>query len=187
MSIGTLSITAALTRSIKRLVFSGDPVWFRKLVTVTLTGSVSTPANLVFLVYRGSTLVALVDGFTGPDAAAVGSLDTNTAEIETVMDGADEGEIRQFMCYVYDSDPTSLELLGMGTMDILATRDYSATAPIPPISASTVFIGSFAFYNGKTYIRSSSDGLYYEFAAYGTGTGATEALSTVGITIPGSP
>jgi hypothetical protein len=187
MSVGTSIAAAALTRSIKRLVITGDPIWFRKLVTITLTGSVSTPANLVFLVYRGATLVALVDGFTGPDAAATGSLDTNTAEIEDAMDGADKGEIRQFSVYVYDSDPTSLELLGMGTMDIYATRDYSATAPIPPLSDTTVFIGSFAFYNGKTYIRSSTDGLYYEFAAAGSGSTATEALSTTGITIPGSP
>jgi hypothetical protein len=184
MSVGTSSITATLSKSIKRLVVTGDPVWYRQLVGVTLAGSAATPANVVMLVYRQATLVGLVNGF---NASWLGSLDTNTAEIGTALTGLAEGALRQFDIYAYDTDPTSLELLGMGTMDIQATRDYSATAPIPPLSVSTLFIGSFAFYDGKTYLRSATDGLYYEFAAERSGTEVTESLQTVGITIPGSP
>lgn len=184
MSVGTSAITATITKNIKRLVVTGDPVWYRQLVSVTLSGTTATPAGIVFLVYRRSTLVALINGF---NASYIGSLDTNTAEIGTALTGTNEGALREFDVYAYDTDPTSLELLGMGTLDILATRDYSDVAPIPPLSDTTLFIGSFAFYNGKTYIRSSTDNLYYEFAAARSGDEVTESLGTVGITIPGSP
>ena len=189
MSVGTSSIIATLSKSIKRLVVTGDPVWYRQLVGVTLAGCTATPANVVMLVYRQNTLVGLVNGFGAIEGSTscLGSLDTNTAEIGTALTGLAEGALRQFDIYAYDTDPTSLELLGMGTMDIQATRDYSAVVPIPPLSSTTLFIGSFAFYDGKTYIRSSADNLYYEFAAARSGDEVTESLSTVGITIPGSP
>ena len=184
MSIGTSAVTADISAAIKRVSVSGGPVWYRQLVSVTLSGTAATPANIVFLVYRGITLVALVDGF---NASYLGLMDTNTSEIGTVLTGSPEGAVNEFTVYAYNSDPTSLELLGFGTMDILTTRDYATPSPIPPISSTTLFIGCFAFYNGKTYIRSSTDNLYYEFAAARSGDEVTESLGTVGITIPGSP
>ena len=184
MSVGTAAIAAAVTLNTKTLVFSGDVAWLRKLVSLTLSGHSGSPANYVVLVYRGSTLVALAQTPT----AAVFSLDTNTAEMEDYFpDTLSIGEIREFQVYLYNADPTSLEMLGSGVLEVRAIRDYSATAVIPPLSATTVFIGSFAFYNGKTYLRSVTDDLYYEFAAYGAGSAASDALSTTGITIPGSP
>ncbi|MEI7879855.1 MAG: hypothetical protein WCI95_03160 [bacterium] len=188
MSVGTSVVAAVITPEIKRVVVSGGPVWYRQLVTATLSGFGShAPANIVLLVYRINTLVAIAQAPVDNGATCAFSLDTNTAEVGAALSGAAEGGSREFNVYVYDADPTSLELLGMGTMDIQATRDYSAVAPIPPLSSTTLFIGSFAFYDGKTYIRSSTDGLYYEFAAARSGDEVTESLSTVGITIPGSP
>lgn len=188
MSVGTSAVAAVITLEIKRVAVSGGPVWYRQLVTATLSGFGShTPANIVLFIYRLDTLVAIAQAPVDNGATCAFSLDTNTAEIGTALTGASEGGAREFSVYVYDTDPTSLDLLGMGTMDILATRDYSAVAPIPPLSSSTLFIGSFAFYQGKTYIRSSTDGLYYEFAAEQSGSEVTESLQTTGITIPGSP
>jgi hypothetical protein len=184
MSVGAAAVTATPTYDTKKLVFSGSTVWFRNLVTLTLASPPVSVANCVFLVYRGSTLVALAQTPT----VAVFSLDTNTAEMEDFFpDTLSIGEIREFQVYLYNADPTSLEMLGSGVLEVRAIRDYSATAPIPPLSSTTVFIGSFAFYNGKTYLRSVTDNLYYEFAAYGAGSAASDALSTTGITIPGSP
>ena len=184
MSVGTAAVAVAVTLGTKKLVFSGAQVWFRNLVTLTLSGYSGSPANYVFLVYRGSTLVALAQTPTG----AVFSLDTNTAEMEDFFpDTVATGEIREFDVYLYNADPTSLEMLGSGIMEVSAIRDYAAVAPIPPLSDTTRFIGSFAFYNGKTYLRSVTDGLYYEFTAYGAGQGVSEVTDTTGITIPGAP
>jgi len=185
MSVGTASIAAAIDRDLRKITFTGEQVWFRKLVSVVTTGySGSTPANMVLFVYKGSTLVALAQS---PTAPCTFSLDTNTAEMEAFMELAAEGASREFDVFIYDAESTSLELLGKGILEVLGTRDYGAVAPIPPLSTSTVFIGSFAFYNGKTYLRSVTDSLYYEFAAYGTGQGVSEVTGTVGITIPGAP
>ena len=189
MSVGSADVTVTPTYDTKKLVFSGDTVWFRNLITLTVataTGAPGSLANCVFLVYRGSTLVALAQTPTG----AVFSLDTNTAEMEDYFpDTVDIGSPRDFQVYFYNTDPTSLELLGKGILEVLGTRDYGTVliAPIPPLSASTVFIGSFAFYNGKTYLRSVTDSLYYQFAAYGEGAGVSNVIDTTGITIPGSP
>lgn len=185
MSVGAASITAAIDRNTRKIAFAGDIVWFRKLVSVVTTGySGATPANMVLLVYRGTTLVALAQS---PSVPCTFSLDTNTSEMEDVMELAYEGGDRDFDVFIYDAESTSQELLGSGKLKVYGNRDYSATSPIPPLSATTIFIGSFAFYNGKTYQRSVTDNLYYESALYGTGTSVTEALSPVGITIPGAP
>lgn len=188
MSVGTSTSTLAVTLTSRTMRVTGGPVWFRNLVTLTASGFGSHNANnLILLVYRGGTLVAYSDDFSGPNTGATGTLDTNTSEMEDVFDGVTEGATREFDVFLYDSDPSSLELLASGVLKVRATRDYAASTPVPPISGTTYFFGSFAFYQGKTYIRSSTDGLYYEFAAYGTGSQVTESLQTTGITIPGSP
>jgi len=185
MSVGAASITAAIDRNTRKIAIAGDIVWFRKLVSVVTSGySGSTPANMVLFIYRGSTLVALA---STPSAPCTFSLDTNTAEMEAVMELANEGGEREFDAFIYDTDITSQELLGAGKLKVYGTRDYSATVPIPPLSDTTQFIGSFAFYNGKTYLRSVTDGLYYQFAAYGAGQGVSDVVDTTGITIPGAP
>jgi hypothetical protein len=184
MSVGAAAVTAILTTGAKRLTFSGESAWFRNLLTLTLSGHSGSPANYVFLVYRGSTLVALAQTPTG----AVFSLDTNTAEMEDFFpNNLGIGEPREFQVYLYNADPTSLELLGLGILTVHAVRDYAETAPIPPLSATTVFIGSFAFYNGKTYLRDTNTGKYHEFAAYSIGGTVTDALESEGIEIPGAP
>lgn len=172
-------------KSDRSLSFSGNPVLFGDVAALTISGTTATPANLVLLVYQGATLVQRVITFSGPDGAVLGDLDTATAEIQTVFTGVTLGAFRQFDAYLYDS--SGPDLLADGKINLTASRDMGSTSPIPPLSSSTVFIGSFAFYNGKTYLRSSADGLYYEFAAAGTGDTVTESLETVGITIPGSP
>jgi hypothetical protein len=139
------------------------------------------------MVYRGSTLVAYCDNFAGSDSSCSGTLDLNTSEMEDVMDGVAAGAVREFDLFLYDSDPTSLDLLGLGVLDVQAVRDYAATVPVPPISGTTVFIGSFAFYDGKTYIRDMTTGLYHEFRAATVNGSVTEALDSAGITIPGAP
>lgn len=186
MSVGTSSLTAAVTAATKRMIVSGGPAWFRQLVTLTVTG-LGNPANFILMAYRGSTLVALCQSFAGPDDAAVGTLDTNTTELEDAIDDADVSANTVFGLDVFLYDSVTTEFLGAGTLELLVTRDYGATSPVSPIADTTVFAGSFAIYNGKTYLRSATDGLYYEFAAYGTGASATESLETTGITIPGAP
>lgn len=185
MSVGASSLNMTVIPAQKAITTSGGPVWFRQLVSLTITGTTATPGNMVMLVYRGSTLVASCVSFSGPDGAVIGDLDTNTAEMEAVFDGVSSGATRQFGLYLYDS--STGDLLGNTELSVLSSREYGAVSPIPPISDTTVFIGSFAFYNGKTYIRSATDGLYYEFLAAGSGSEVTEAISTTGITIPGSP
>lgn len=188
MSVGTSTLSVVVTESSKTMVVTSGPVWFRNLVTVTLSGFGSHSAgNLILLVYRGSTLVAYCDAFSGPNTGATGSLDTNTSEMEDCFEDADIGEIVEFDLFVYDTDPTSLDMLASGILKVRGTRDYAESSPIAPISDTTVFIGSFAFYDGKTYVRSASDGLYYEFAAYGSGAQVTDSLGTTGIEIPGAP
>jgi hypothetical protein len=188
MSVGTAAIAAAVTLNTRNIVISGDLAWFRKLVTLTVSGVTGhTAANLVAFLYRNATLVALASSPTDSGGGVcVFSLDLNTAELEDFMD-VESGEPRDFDLFIYDSEATSLELLGQCRFEVLGNRDYAAVSPIPPLSSTTVFIGSFAFYNGKTYLRSSTDGLYYEFAAYGAGQTVSDALSTTGITIPGAP
>ena len=185
MSVGTAAIAATVNLNAKTLVFSGDTTWFRKLVAVTLSGHSGSPANYVLLVYRGTTSVAIAQTPT----VNTFSLDLNTTEMAAFFPAATIplGAELEFDVFLYNADGTSLELLGAGVMRILQTKDYSTTVPVSPISATTLFIGSFAFYNGKTYERSVTDGLYYETALYGTGSGVTEAISPVGITIPGAP
>ena len=185
MSIGTSSLNITVNGPYKSMALSGGPIWFRNLVSMTISGTTATPANMVMMVYRGSEIVALAQAFTGPDGAVIGDFDTNTSEMEVVFDGISLGACREFDIFLYDSSIP--ELLAVGTFDVWASRDYAGTSPIPPISSTTLFIGSFAFYNGKTYIRSIEDGLYYEFSANGSGGTVTETLNTTGITIPGSP
>ena len=186
MSIGTASINVVIDRNKRSVSISGDQVWFGKLVTVVLTGFVpSNPANIAMLVYRGDNLVATSQNFAGPDSGAAGTLDANTTELQEVLEAASDGSIREFSVYFYDT--SSAELLASGKMDILAIRDYGATSPVTPISDETVFIGSFAFYNGLTYVRSIDDGLYYEFKLSGSGNTTTPFTGTTGITIPGAP
>ena len=189
MSIGTATKMFTVSQSDKKIVITGSPVWFRNLVTVSLTGhSGHTPENLVLLAYRHGELVALCDDFTGSDSLATGTLDLNTSELEAYFDGAQVGAIREVELYLYDADETSLDMLGEGKLKVYATRDYTdyVTPPVPPISATTLFIGSFAFYDGKTYLRNKDTGKYHEFVAAGA-TNATEAINNEGIDIPGSP
>ena len=186
MSVGAAAITATPTYDTKKLVFSGSTVWCRNLVTLTLANPPVSVANCVFLVYRGSTLVALAQTPTG----AVFSLDTNTTELVAFFPATVEiGTPLEFHVYLYNADPTSLELLGAGTLEVLAASTYSdvGDSPVSELNDTTVFIGSFAFYNGKTYLRSVTDSKYYEFYAYGAGSQATEGLETAGIDIPGAP
>ena len=163
----------------------GSHILFRDVAALTIAGTTATPANMVLMVYRGSTLVQNVISFSGPNGAVVGNLDTATAEIEDVFTDVSLGAIRQFDVFLYDS--VTPDLLAAGKINLVASREMGAVTPIPPLSETTMFIGSFAFYQGKTYIRSSTDGLYYEFAAERSGTEVTESLDTTGITIPGSP
>lgn len=188
MSVGTSTLTLTATQASKLMVTTGGPSWFRNLVTMTLTGHTGhTPGNLLLLVYRGDTLVAYSEDFAGSNSSCSGTLDLNTSEMEDVFDGVTPGGIREFDLYLYDSDPTSLDLVAMGAMDVRSVRDYAVTAPVAPISDTTVFIGSFAFYTGKTYIRDMTTGLYHEFRAATINGSVTEALDSVGITIPGAP
>lgn len=177
--------TSVSVKADRTLIVSGNPILFRDVAALTISGTTATPANMVMMVYRGSTLVQNVVTFAGPDGAVLGDLDTATAEIEAVLTGVELGAVRQFDVFLYDSSVP--DLLASGKLDLAASRDMGSTSPIPPLSSTTLFIGSFAFYNGKTYLRSSEDGLYYEFAANGTGGAVTESLGTTGITIPGSP
>ncbi len=186
MSFGTSSLTAAVKPCVKLLGITGGPAWFRNLVTLTLTGfAPSIPANLVLMAYRGEALVALAQAFTGPDTGATGTLDLNTSEMEAVFEGTPYGAVKEFDLFLYDSSVP--DLLAFGTLDVSATRDYQGTAPLPPISSTTLFIGCFAFYAGATYIRSKDDGLYYLFQGAGSGRNVVEELGITGITIPGAP
>lgn len=179
------AISIAVNGSARIMAISGDPAWFRKTLSLTISGTTATPANMIVMMYQRNTLVALGESFSGPNGAVIGDLETNTTELEAFFKDVQLGAAREFDLYLYDSSVP--DLLASGSVYILATKDYSAATPIPPISSTTQFIGCFAFYNGATYIRSTADGLYYLFQADGSGDTVTESLETTGITIPGSP
>jgi hypothetical protein len=161
------------------------PAYARELVTVYLTGfDGSIPANLVVMAYQGSTLCAIAQNFSGSSVAEA-DMDLNTAEMESAIGDRITGGISEFDLYVYDSSVPVM--LASGILEVRATRDLGTAPPVTPISSTTQFIGSFAFYNGLTYVRSSTDGLYYEFDLSGSGETATPSTGTVGITIPGAP
>lgn len=185
MSIGASDITLAITRSIRRMNVTTGPAWARELATVYITGfSGSIPANLVALVYHGDILCAIAQNFSGSPVAEAG-MDLNTEEMVTAMSRREDGGISEFNIYVYDSSVPVM--LASGILDVQATRDFGTAPPVTPISDTTQFIGSFAFYNGLTYVRSSTDGLYYEFDLSGSGETTTPSTGTIGITIPGAP
>lgn len=187
MSVGTSTKTLTATASSKKIAATGTPVWFRNLVTLTLTGFGShNPSNLVLLAYRGSTLVALCEDFAG-SPTATGTMDLNTTELETVMDSVWTQGARDLAIFLFNSDETSLEMVANGTLRVYKQADYSETVPVSPISGTTVFIGNLAIYNGKTYLRDTGTGLYHEFAAATMQGSVTETLDSEGITIPGAP
>ena len=179
--IGASSLAIAVTRAAKKLVLTGTN-WFREDIAVSITGfSPSTAENLVMVVYQGDTLVVTGQGFTGSTTAS-GTVETNTEELEVFMDAVPDGAIRTFDVFLWDAQ--SLVMLGSTKWNILGVRGYSASTPVTPITGSTVIWGNIAMYNGTTYVKSLTDGLWYPFALNGSGTGVTEATGTTGIVIP---
>ena len=184
MSVGTAAIAAAVSLNAKTLAFTGDIAWFRKLVTLTLTGQdPATTANCLFIAYRGTVVVGLGEYVSG----AAFTLDLNTTELAAALEDVPYEAERDLTVFLYNIDDTSLELLGAGILKVRQTRDYSGTVPVSPSSGTTLFKGSFAWYNGKTYLRSITDNKYHGFFGYGTGDETTEAQDSVGIDIPGAP
>ncbi len=185
MSIGTASTTATVSLDSKKLFFSGEVLWFRKLVTVTLAGHTGSPANFVIMAYKGTTLAGLAVNIAGGNTF---SLDLNTTEMLTFFPATvPYGSELEFDVRVYDTDVTSLELLGSGIMLVRQTTDYSGTVPVSPISATTQFIGNMAFYNGASYLYNPTTLKYHEFRAAGAAGEAGFWMDPTGIDIPGAP
>ena len=194
MSIGTASITATATTD-KYLAVSGR-AWFRNAVTFTISGVTTDPSHLILLAYRGPNLVALCQTFITSGSSVAGVMDTNNAEMqaafqETSPDGSLryilQGAIKEVDLFLYDfSVPI---LLAMGSIEILASRDYSGASPVPPIFDGPYFAGAFAFYNNgsgmKAYIRNYMTGKYRLFLGM-SGDGTMDTI-TDEITIPVAP
>lgn len=185
MSIGTSSVALTINRAVKLMIATGGPAWFRNLVTLTLTGTTETPGNMVLLVYRGSALVALAQSFSGGNDAVTGPLDLNRPELESIFEDVKPGAVRELDLFLYDADVP--DLIAFGSLDVLASRDYAVPTPLPAIMDSTIFKGCFAWYQGKTYIRSKDDGKYRIFQGAGSGDSATTDIDDEGIDIPGAP
>jgi hypothetical protein len=185
MSIGTAAIAATVSANAKTLRFTGDIAWFRKLATVTLSGHTGSPANFVFMVYRGSTKVTQAVNTPGGNTF---SLDLNTTEMLAFFPATvDYGAVRDFRVLLFDADETSLESIGEGVLSVRQTADYGDTVPTSPISATTTFVGNMAFYNGASYLYNPTTLKYHEFRAAGVTGEAGFWMDPTGIDIPGAP
>lgn len=185
-SIGTSACTVALTQSKRKIVKSGTN-FFRQLLTVTVSGiSGLTVPNLVLLLFRGTTQVANCPTFTVSGANAVGSIDTNTTELQTAISGKANGEIITLTARLWDK--VSGELLAEGDFDILGTANtYSGdggAAAVVPVTGSTLKWGDFAVVGSNTYRLNKTTGLYRKVTLVSDGGVPHEVLDDEEIDIP---
>lgn len=187
--IGNVASALVLNRGLRRLALPAT-VWFRQTVQLTLRGfAPSNAENLALLVYRAldgtETLVAAATPFTAVGDNAVGALDTNTTEMETVFADAWDRAARTFDMRLYDGQ--SKELLGVGPLTVCHSghdydADMGAGAPTP-ISGTTLIWGKLALYNGQTYLKNDEDGLWYAVTLGGTGLTTHFVTGNTGIVI----
>lgn len=123
MSIGISQCTVSLKAADRLALISGAP-YARTSVTVTVTGFTGTAANLLMLIYRNGTLVAQCGAFSG-GATLAGTLDLDTAQMETAMTGLDDGLMRHFDVRLWDM--STLALIATGLMEIRQTGYSYAT------------------------------------------------------------
>jgi len=188
MSVGASACSIAVSRSVRRITATGSN-WFRQLLNLTVTGHTpSAAANLALFAYRGDTLVATASAMTGSSDTATATMDTNTTDMEAFCKDTQFGSVRALTLRLWDADPASTELIASGTLPLWCPgTDYandSGAAAVSPITASTVKIGIFAFYNGLTYGLNSADSLYYRISFDGAGATIHWHFEEAGISIP---
>jgi len=184
-TIGTSACAIALTQSSRALRKTGTN-FFRQLLIVTMSGvSGLTVANLVLLIFRGTTQVANAV-FTVSGSNAVGSIDSNTTAMQTALSGTENGEIKTLAARLWDS--VSGELLAEGDFEIQGvdstySGDGGATALVP-VTGSTLKWGEMAMVGNKTYRYNRTTGLYREEWLEGAGEAAHLVQADTEIAIP---
>jgi len=117
-TVGTSAATLRVRAAAKRLDVAGD-VWEREAVTLAVTAAGVAAANLILLVYRGSTLVASGSAFTGTTASASGTVNLDSAALATAMSGVDRGREIRMAARLWDS--ITGDLIAEGDWYILAS------------------------------------------------------------------
>jgi len=188
-AIGTSDAILTVDRDIRRIVQSGDASYFRQDINVTMSGfdrTKTADANLALFIFRGSTQVANGGTFAANGDDALGTISTNTTQMETVMSGVHEGSIRAFAMRLYDG--LTEEKISEGTFSLRGTgteySDDGGATPVTPVSGSTVIWGKLAYYGGETYGLNEDDGLWYPVSFRGPGAAIHLNLGETGIVIP---
>ena len=159
-AIGTGTVIAVVNKGARALSFYGDAPWSRQAIAFSLSGhSPVAPSDLVVIAYCRGVHVAGIDsgGFSGTVSAAAGSLDTNKVEFNTALIGLRFRDIAAVEIQLWNSNVASLELLGVGVLDLRyggPTYEMVETAtPVTPVVGSSGSVGNFGWMNGKTYFR----------------------------------
>lgn len=160
MSIGTATATVTLSTTKRTGVFDGI-VYRRNAVTVTITGQSAAAANLYMAVYRNATLVAACNSFSASGSDAVGTLDTNTTELQTAMTDLDHGVEMELRFRLWNT--STLELVADGRLNVRQTGhtyagDTGDTSAVPSPSGAWTF----EVYEGKwCFVLRAPDGTVY--------------------------
>lgn len=157
-SIGTSNIAVTVDPVRRTLDFRGSG-WTRQAVTFSFAGLPAAPEDLVVVAYRRGVCVAGISagGITGTAPTGSGAMDTNTTEFETSLVGLRRGDVAYVDILLWNSNPASLELLGVGVLELRCSgAGYSASVgavPVSPITGSTGTLGGFGWKSGKIYFR----------------------------------
>lgn len=156
--IGSSSVRCAVDPASRALSFHGA-CWTRQGVIFTFSGHDRAPTDLVVVANRRGVFVGGISAgqIAGTTASASGLLDTNTEELEALLIGLRRGDIAKVELQLWDSNVSSLELLGVGELEIACSGlGYTASTgatPVTPIVGSTGTLGAFGWANGKIYFR----------------------------------
>lgn len=179
-----LATTQTLSVNLVTGVVTQTNLSARNTLNLTLVGSGSeTAANMRAGLYRrqtngtDGTLVASCSTFAGPSSAMVGSLSLNTTELMAAfaaLQSVRQGEKMRLDFLVWDASPGVLAWNIWDHVLVMYENDLSGatTGTVNPITGTTTSWGSFKIYNGKTYLQSVEDGLWYEVMGM-AGTGGT--------------
>lgn len=155
-----------------RVVTQSFPVSVRENLALTLTNVGSTLAsNARAAMLRKTTICATCVTFTG-SSTLTGTMSLNTEEMLDVFDDARPYGQRRFDIYIYDASGTGFLVKDAVEVENSELRDDDDfPGNVTPISAETTVWGNLRLHNGKLYLYSIGDGLWYPIQGDGTGEG----------------
>lgn len=157
-SIGSSTATVVVDEVRRTMEIRGNN-WSRQGVTLNFSGLVSGPTDLVLVAYRKGIFCGGISAgsITGTLPTASGALDTNTEEFELTMVGLRFGDVAPVELQLWNSNAGSLELLGVGTLELKCSGPgytvSTGATPATPLVGSTGSVGAFGWKDGKTYFR----------------------------------